>query len=113
MKAFKFLPIFVLCSSVAHAEFWSGNDLLNHIQSSEPLERTWALGYVMGAFDASKNVLHCSNVDGITAGQVRDIVKNYLVSNPQYRHMAADLIVGVSIGTVWPCPKKKSGGSSL
>jgi hypothetical protein len=113
MRKFKVLSVaLVLCGS-AHAEFWSGNDLLTRIQSNEYADRSLALGYVMGVFDSSRGTLHCNNIEGVTAGQVRDIAKNYLINNPQYRHMSADLIVGVSLGQVWPCAQKKSGGQAL
>ena len=54
----------LLCTTItAHAEFLTGNKLLQLTQGSEQ-EQTFALGYVAGSFDAGMGTNHCppSNV---------------------------------------------------
>jgi hypothetical protein len=97
-----------LLAGSAHAEFLSGNELLSRINGTG-IDQALALGYVMGVFD----VQHSSGVcppGQVTAGQVRDIVKNYLERTPQNRHMTADVLTLVALGIVWPCKQQKGNG---
>jgi hypothetical protein len=95
---------------MAHAEFWTGNDLQRKIQSSDIGDRVQALGYMQGVFDANQRVKHCApdNI-GITAGQVNDIVKQYLDANPALRNFSADLLVTDALKRIWPCANKPQG----
>ena len=103
----KLLLMALFCTS-AHAEFYSGNDLLGKINGDFG-DQMLALGYVMGVFDAYRSVEHCPP-ENITAGQVRDMVRQHLVSSPSVRHLTADLQVRYVLKNAWPCAKK---GSSL
>lgn len=98
---------------VAHAEFWTGNMLLQRINSSEAYERGTALGYILGVSDTGQNATHCSGSQ-VTAGQTRDVVKQYLEQNPAIRDFSADFLATVALGQAFPCPKdkKKSGSKS-
>ena len=75
--------------------FATGNDLYSYF-SENPL---WASGYIGGAVD----VLSASPVkmicipDGVNLGQLRDIVKKYLESNPQNRHYTADSVIWLAL----------------
>lgn len=98
------------CASLtAHAEFWSGNDLLEKLKQQPGFDSALGLGYVMGVFDASRGAEHCPP-DNITAGQVRDMVRQHLESTPATRHFVADVQVRYVLGRAWPCAKKNSGG---
>lgn len=87
----------------AHAEFMTGNDLLNRLQGTTT-DQVLGLGYVMGVFDSQRGSMVCPPSQ-ITAGQTKDIVQNYLLSNPQHRHLTGDLLTVVALGSVWPCKK--------
>lgn len=94
----------------ANTQFLHGNDLLATMNADSPTRNGIALGYVMGVFDRGTGILHCAPV-GVTAGQARDMVKNYLEKFPQDRHNAADVIVTHVLMSAWPCPRK--GSTSL
>ena len=106
----KLIVIAALMCGTAHAEFWTGNELLSRINSNDPYERGTSLGYVMGAFDASQGVTHCPPPT-VTAGQVRDMVTKTLNDGAAARHMSADSFVTYTLKAAWPCAKK--GGTAL
>lgn len=101
----------LLCGT-AQAEFFTGNELLRRMNSEAAYERGTALGYVIGAHDATRSVVHCSP-DAASAGQVRDMVRAHLESNPDVRHLAADQHVTYVLKKAWPCAANKGGGSAL
>lgn len=94
----------------AHAEFMSGNDLYERMTSDNTIRQSMALGYVIGAHDALREVTHCSPMD-VTAGQVRDMVKAWLQANPAQRHISAASITSHVLKSVWPC--QRGSNSSL
>lgn len=96
---------FTCAMSTAHAQYADGNKLLSDIESDSVVREMVALGYVMGVADTGWWILHC--VPGrVQAGQVRDMVKNYLRANPEERHKAADILVTRVLNNTWPCPKR-------
>ena len=106
----KLLLALALAAGAAQAgSFWDGNKLYNKLNGSI-FEQGQALGYIMGVADAGESVSICAP-NNVTAGQMHDIMKNYLESTPAVRHLAADSIISVVLGRVWPCDKKK--GQSL
>ena len=106
----KLLLTLVLVAGTAQAgSFWDGNKLYNKLNGSI-FEQGQALGYIMGAADAMDTVVVCAPLNA-TAGQMQDMVKNYLENYPAVRHLAADSLISVVLGRVWPCEKKK--GQSL
>ncbi len=101
------LTLAFLCNA-AHAEFWDGNTLHQRLNGTQ-IEQSIALGYVIGVSDALQKATHCipSNV---TAGQIRDMMKNYLENTPANRHFSADSLISSVLKSQWPCA---SGGKSL
>lgn len=106
----KLIFIITLLCGTAHAEFYTGNDLYSRLTSDNHLERMAGLGFIIGVFDASQRIDHCAP-DNITAGQVRDMVRQHMDSTPSLRHYAADVQVRFVLSRAWPCPKKN--GSAL
>jgi len=96
----------------ARAEFWSGNDLIEKLTSQSAFEKGASLGYIMGVADTTLGLYHCASRN-VTAGQVQDIVKKYLLERPENRHMTADVIVTAAMAIAFPCPKdnKRGGGA--
>jgi hypothetical protein len=111
MKTIKrFVAVALLTPVIAHAEFWTGNDLFAHLKSTNVNERVHAIGYVMGVFDATSTVGHCGNhIDTLTSGQARDVATQYLEQNPAVRDLTADVLLRAAFSRAWPCPKKKKG----
>jgi hypothetical protein len=95
----------LVASTTASAEFFTGNDLHERIQSSEPTKQIMALGYIAGVADLGQNDTHCTPT-GASLGQLRDIVKQSLVDYPSLRHMDASLLVASALMQTWPCEKK-------
>jgi hypothetical protein len=100
--------LFVPC--MASAEFLDGNGLLSRMNDSETVPRMVALGYVQGVADVYARVKVCAP-QNVTAGQARDVVKQYLEINPERRHYSADSLVVNALAQVWPCANR--GGTRL
>ena len=92
----------------AHAEFKDGNDLLLDLNAADGFSRGVGLGYIMGVVDTGMGVLHCAPPN-VQAGQLKDMVRNYLVNTPAERHQTADILVNKVMKMVWPCPAKSRG----
>lgn len=107
----KFAIILAMLASSAHAEFMTGNKLLELMQEKDsPTRSSFSIGYVIGVSDSGAGAVHCAPQD-VTAGQVRDLVKAYLEQSPAVRHLPADTIILSLMKTAWPCARK--GGSAL
>ena len=103
----KILATFLFVPAMAQAEFMTGNTLYKDMQG-DVIDQMMALGYVLGAADAVINVTVCPPA-GVKAGQVYDIVKNFLEANPAIRHYSGDLIVKTRLEAVWPCKQQGRG----
>lgn len=105
---YKALILAMFCT-VAQAEFQDGNKLLSDLQSSYIENRMYGLGYIIGVADMGRGYINCMP-ENATAGQIRDMVKNYLENTPAERHITADILVNRVLKAVWPCAKR---GSSM
>ena len=101
----KTLAFLMMIPSLANAEFFTGNQLLEKIQDREVWGKMQALGYIQGVADAYMNVSYCPPI-GVTAGQINDMVKNHLESNPATRNRTADLIIRDVLKAAWPCQNR-------
>ena len=104
----KLLIVLALCGS-AHAEFRDGNQLLRDMESSESINRMHALGYIVGIADMGRGYINCMP-ENATAGQIFDMVKNYLTNMPAERHLTGDILINRVLKATWPCAKR---GTSL
>lgn len=96
---------FTCFMGAAHAQYTDGNKLLSDIESDSVVREMVALGYVIGVADTGWWILHCVP-NRVQAGQIRDMVRNYLRANPEERHRAADILVTRVLNHAWPCPKR-------
>lgn len=96
--------IVLFASTTASADFYTGNELLDRMQ--DPARAGIAMGYVAGVSDMGSGEYHCAPGD-VTLGQIRDMVKQYLINNPRNRHMSAAVLVSIPLIDTWPCPTKK------
>ena len=103
----KLLIALLMVPALARAEFFTGNQLLSLLQSREMWDRMQGLGYIQGVFDAHMSVNICPP-SGVTAGQVQDMVKNYLENIPATRNRSADLIIRDALKSVWPCSNNRT-----
>lgn len=103
--------LLMLACSGAHAEFFTGNDLLSKLNSSSYIDQSMAMGYVAGVSDTGTRVTHCPPRHA-TVGQVQDMVRYHLESNPSSRHFTADSIIINLLKATWPCANRQ-GGTNL
>lgn len=103
------IALALVSAGMAHAEFRDGNGLLADLQSDYVENRMYGMGYIIGIADMGRGFVNCMPANA-TAGQLRDMVKNYLENTPAERHQTADIIVNRVLKAVWPCAKR---GNSL
>jgi hypothetical protein len=89
----------------AHAEFVDGNKLLSNMKDSSYYMQGHALGYIVGVADTGVGIIHCAPYNA-TAGQMHDMVKNYLENTPADRHLSGDTVINKVLKAVWPCAKR-------
>lgn len=106
----RFAITLALVVTTAHAEFKDGNKLLSELRG-QAMERIHAMGYIMGVFDAGRGVTVCPP-DGITAGQLTDMVQQHLDAIPSVRHLTADTHVNYVLSQAWPCAKRSNRGGN-
>ena len=93
-------------SSVANASYYSGNQLFNKMTSADTVDKMFALGYIAGVHDAMEGVAVCAP-QGVTLGQLSDVVLKKLRSIPEHRHNSADSLVFMALSEAFPCKNKK------
>jgi hypothetical protein len=98
------LAALMVVSISAHAEFMSGNDLLQYI-NGDGSDVSFANGYIAGIADTQANENICLP-GSVALKQVRDMVAQTLMLNPTKRHLSADLFVVKSLSDAFPCPKR-------
>jgi hypothetical protein len=106
----KLLAMLLCVPILAHADFWTGNDLYNRQTSTDSMERVQAFGYVIGVYDVGVNAIFCPITErGITVGQVNDMVRLWLANNPQRRNEPAERLVLEVYKQTWPCQNNRGG----
>jgi hypothetical protein len=108
----KLIAMLLFVPAMAHAEFFTGNDLLSKLQG-DVYDRLQSLGYIQGVYDVYVHVTICPPNGGreITAGQLRDMIRNYLTNSPATRHKTAESLINEALKGVWPCSSR--GGNRL
>jgi hypothetical protein len=101
----RLLVLLALVGSPVRAEFYTGNELLQRMQSDSVIEKSVALGFVAGVTDTMEGILICSP-DYATTGQARDVVFRHLLLNPQSRHKTAAALAVEALRAVWPCRRE-------
>ena len=97
--------LLLIFSGLAHAEFKDGNRLLRDLKEDDYFSKGYAMGYIIGVADMGMGIIHCPPAN-VTAGQLKDMVQNYLENTPAERHQSGDLIINRILKTMWPCAKK-------
>ena len=104
----KQLLLLALVCTAAHAEFKDGNKLLSDMNGNHSTQMN-AIGYVTGVADALAGITFCGPAT-VTAGQIYDMIKQYLDLYPANRHNTADRIINHVLKSAWPCAQR---GQSL
>lgn len=107
------IGLLMVLSLSAHAQFQTGNSLLDKIRTSKLV----ALGYVAGIADNNDGSYHAALgitipavasciPGGVTIGQATDVVEQYLIANPAVRHYNGNILVQDALRAAWPCKPK-------
>jgi len=104
-----FASILLFTSITAHAEFWTGTDLIQRLEEDQRGSANFrvgmATGYVIGVADSVAGILQCMP-SGISVKQVNQVVFNYMKSHPESWNQSADQLVVAALNATWPCSKK-------
>ena len=103
----KLLVALLIIPAMARAEFFTGNDLLR-LMNGNTMDQVQAIGFVQGVFDVYVAVTICPPSQ-VTAGQINDMIKNYLTNSPAVRHKTAESIINDALKQVWPCASRGRG----
>ena len=95
-----------LLSFSVQAGFQSGNELLTDIGKGSGGDYMFAMGYVVGVFDAFSGLSHCVTANGVTQWQAILIAKKYLESHPEELHKEADVLLQEAFKAAFPCGTK-------
>ena len=106
----KLFACLFFCSAAHAGVYESGNTLLRDLEGTE-MGKMYALGYIVGAADAYNDGALCIP-QTVTKGQLNDIVHRFLRNTPQHRDLPADVLVLLSLGEHWACPKNSKRKSS-
>lgn len=109
----KILAMLLMMPVVAQAAFKTGNELWADMNASDYFSKGLAIGYVMAVADTARNVWFCppATGGGITAGQLHDMVKNFLAASPETRNLSADILVIAVLKQSWPCSGQNRKGA--
>lgn len=83
----------------------TGNGLLNVCNDNDLL--LLCGGYIVGMRDGFQMLapgLYCEP-PGVSNGQVKDIVVNYLQAHPESRHKSSYILAFAALYSAWPCPR--------
>lgn len=89
----------------AQLEFESGNSLYAKL-TGDQADRLMAMSYIVGIHDAYAAITICAP-DGVTKGQLADMIRNWLGNNPVQRHRPASVLVNEALNKVWPCKNNR------
>jgi hypothetical protein len=94
----------LIAATSAQAYIYTGNTLLERIQSSDAADRRVAMGYISGVADGLDQITHCIP-NGVTVGQILDLTRAELLNSPAERHDDASMFVSRVLYRTWPCKK--------
>jgi hypothetical protein len=96
-------------TSAVLAASYSGQKLLDALNSSVPAERSFAEGYVFGIADSMQEAYPVFGLyracipSATTSAQVVALVKQTLQREPGYLHNAAGFLVAKAVADAFPC----------
>jgi hypothetical protein len=89
----------------------TGSDLRRALNEPAGLRSGVAFGYIQGVVNSMEVLypnqsLSCSP-DGMTVGQMVDVVKRYLHNHPQTGHEPAVIVIATAAREAFPCEKAR------
>lgn len=101
-----------LWTGPATAGFETGHSLKALCTSDDLAGKAVCLGYVLGVHDALGAARYFCVPGTMTAGEVRDIVTEYLRTNTEKLDFSADTLVLLALAQARPCEGGAPGGPS-
>ncbi|MBF9150734.1 Rap1a/Tai family immunity protein [Novosphingobium jiangmenense] len=112
MALIRYLPALaavVLLPSPARAEWMSGEQLQEACSAKAPVDRAMCLSYVIGVLDGFRSAERPPKVpDDVSAGQVRDVVAQYLAGHDEALALQGREVVKAAIVDAWPESQPKA-----
>lgn len=103
-------------ATLAHGQDATGNDLQGYCTDARPGADGFCFGYIIGAIDGlisgvrhtgtgatPADVLGICIPNGVTKGQIRDVVLAFLTDHPEKRHEVAPVLVRGALAAAFPC----------
>jgi hypothetical protein len=97
-------------SARPNADLVEGNGLLEACTSRQAVPGAMCIGYIRGVIDGenlmgtalNKKPFVCLS-EGVTLGQVEEVVVKYLRENPAERNKPSAGLIGIAAASAWPC----------
>lgn len=95
----------ILMGSMANAQMSlkNGSGIHEACSKGTDFASGFCLGYVAGSFDAVDFSKIACIPAGVTTGQVRDVVKQFMTNNPSLRHFSASSLIKEAIRVAFSC----------
>jgi hypothetical protein len=109
-KAVRPLSVFVLVCvlspeiALGQDGFLSGNELYQKC-TAEAVGKSYCVGYVTGIADVMQISKSLCVPDGVTVGQMVDVIVKYLRDHPEKRHYSVAAATFNTLSQTFPCPK--------
>lgn len=108
MRLFLFAALGALLLAAA-SDAWAGkyvdgNNLFAAVKGGTAAQRSYAMGFVLGANDALDGSLVCAPPE-VKIEQLMDLVSAYLRDNPAKRHRHAVDLVYLALADEYPCSR--------
>lgn len=109
------LIVAIFVADPSKAAMDSGNSIWSYCQKKISSKLICA-GYIHGVADAIFNLGELGQPfvlwracyqNGITNGQIKDVVVQFLRDNPSLRNGPAPLLIAEALSKAWPCSKNK------
>ena len=103
----RFLAVAMLLTAFdVGAAYQNGNKLKTDLNGTGS-DYAFALGYVVGTVEVLEDYKDVCIANGVTQGQLAEVVKKYFNENPESLHKPAYVLVFLALKKVWPCATQK------
>jgi hypothetical protein len=91
----------LLTTATAQAYYMTGNSIVQDCDAMNAACISYVTGVVDGQWWGEPN-MNCIP-DGVTTGQLAQVVRKYLAEHPERLHLNAPVLVADAVSGAWPC----------